>query len=286
MDVHSRKNTVSFLFWNLNKKPLQKIVSKLSFYYDVDILMFAECSVPSHIMLMNLNKYNDPYFHYSPCIECKKILIFSRFNHRYLKPKLETDRLTIRHFKLPGMIDFLLAINHFPSKCHWKDSSQAFECANLSDSIRQMEEEVGHLRTILIGDLNMNPFEGGIISARGLHAIMDRNVARRRERTVQSTSYPFFYNPMWGLMGDISQGPPGTYYYEGSEHEVHFWNTFDQVLIRPDLIDLFNIKSLRIIEKCKDINLLKSNGTPDHKLFSDHLPIYFEMNLKTKNGGY
>ena len=83
---------------------------------------------------------------------------------------------------------------------------------------------------------------------------MSQQVARKQERTVQETSYPFFYNPMWNLFGDYSPGPPGTYYYSDSTHKVFFWNMFDQVLIRPDLLDRFDMNGLKIIEKTSSIS--------------------------------
>jgi len=82
------------------------------------------------------------------------------------------------------------------------------ECTNLSNAIVEEERKAGHSRTILVGDLNMNPFEKGVIAAAGLHAVASRRIAERIERTVQGRSYPFFYNPMWGLLETRRSGPP------------------------------------------------------------------------------
>lgn len=41
------------------------------------------------------------------------------------------------------------------------------------DTIR-MEEKIGHKCTVLVGDLNMNPFETGLIAANGLHATVSK----------------------------------------------------------------------------------------------------------------
>src|SRR5206468_2885631 len=107
----------------------------------------------------------------------------------------ETDRLTVRKLDPPGVADFLLGAVHFPSKYAWSEDSQALECTRLAEDIRKVEEEVGHQRTIVVGDFNMNPFETGVVSATGLHAVMTRDIARRRARIVQGLEYPFFYNP-------------------------------------------------------------------------------------------
>ncbi len=72
---------------------------------------------------------------------------------------------------------------------------------------------------------------------------MDRKVARDVVRTVQEQGYGFFYNPMWGLFGDGTRGPSGTFYHRRAEHKVYFWNMFDQVLVRPQLLDRFRMET-------------------------------------------
>lgn len=125
----------------------------------------------------------------------------------------------------------------------------------------------------------MNPFEAGVVSAAGLHGVMSRRIAQRGARVIQKRKWPFFYNPMWSLLGDESPGPPGTYYYTRPEHKVFFWNMFDQVLIRPDLLHLFNSEDLEILQSDGDISFLSSRGLPDRNVASDHLPIFFKLDL-------
>ncbi len=266
----------TFLFWNVNNQPLQEIITHLSSHYDIDVLMFAEFSIGPDILLKTLNQKGRPKFFYAPSIGCERIKIFTRFLDHFIKPVFESHRLTIRHLCLPGQTDILLAVSHFPGKIHWDDHSQALESVELATSIRFSEEKIGHSRTILVGDLNMNPFEDGVVSAIGLHATMSKRIAEKKDRVVQEKRYPFFYNPMWNFFGDASPGPPGTYYYSKSRHKEYFWNTFDQVLIRPELLSLFDNKGLLIIESVANTSLLKSDGLPS---VSDHLPILFKLNL-------
>lgn len=149
----------------------------------------------------------------------------------------------------------------------------------MANEIRKIEEKVGHSRTVLVGDLNMNPFQGGVIAANGLHAVMDRTIALRRSRTVQARRYPFFYNPMWGLFGDATAGPPGTHFYENASHDMLFWNMYDQVLIRPDLLPYFHNEELKILTEDDTVSFLTHRGLPDASGVSDHLPILFKLHL-------
>lgn len=126
---------------------------------------------------------------------------------------------------------------------------------------------------------NMNPFEDAIVAATGLNAVMDRMVAARRTRTVLAHEYPFFYNPMWGHFGDSIEGPSGTFYDGRSEHVTFFWNMFDQVLIRPELLSMFRNEDLKILGGISETSLLTANGLPNASVASDHLPILFRLDL-------
>lgn len=57
----------------------------------------------------------------------------------------------------------------------------------------------------------------------------------------------------------------------------YFWNTFDQVLIRPELMNGFEHHNLRIVTKAGGRTLVRPDGRPDATNFSDHLPIVFEL---------
>ncbi len=268
---------VSFLFWNINKRPIQGIISNLVVRHQVDILMLAECEIPVAVMLQTLNEQAD--YHYVPEIGCEKIKIYARYERGFIQPVFETKRTTVRHLALPGMTDIFVAVSHLPSKLYQNESSQAIECIELAREIRRIEDEAGHSRTVLVGDLNMNPFEDGVVGAAGLHAVMSQRIARRGARTVQGRDYRFFYNPMWSLMGDESMGPTGSYFHSSSEHRAYFWHMFDQVLVRPALLDMFDFKSLSIVEADGSQSLLNEDDTPNADVASDHLPLHFRLNL-------
>jgi len=269
---------ITFLFWNLNKKPLQSNIKNIVDKYEVDILMFAECDIPPEILLRTLNQ-DSVLYHYVPKIGCQKITIVTRFPSDWIKARQETDYLTIRHLRLPGLRDILLAIMHFPSKLYWKDHSQASECFIVANMIKEAEEEAGHSRSILVGDFNMNPFEYGVVSAVGFNAVMTRGIADKKSRMVKGREYPFFYNPMWNYLGDETPGPSGSYYYSFYEHFGYFWNMFDQVLVRPELLTCIDKNFVKILDSDGSVSLLNSQGIPDSDKVSDHLPILFKINL-------
>jgi hypothetical protein len=110
----------------------------------------------------------------------------------------------------------------------------------------------------------MSPFEDGMVAASGLHAMLDQRIVKKINRTVKNVSYSYFYNPMWGRLGDLTVGPSGTYKYSKAVEVNHQWHTYDQVLLRPSLLDYFEDDELSVI------NIVGS----------DHFPIV--INLKTE----
>lgn len=173
----------TFLFWNLNGKRIEQLVANLAQLHDVDLVILTECAIPTAVMLDALNQDASPKFHLTEG-ECREIVIYTRFSSQFLQMAFETSRLTIRRMRLPDTDEILLAAVHHPSKLHWRDGSQNAECHGLSSSIRRIEDEEGHRRTVLVGDFNMNPFQEGVVAANGLNAVMARGVAARRKTRV------------------------------------------------------------------------------------------------------
>lgn len=272
-----------FLFWNLNNKPLAETLARLAFAHDIDVLMLAECDLNPGGVLNALNdgssgSGSSGVYYHAPCRLCTRIKIFLRFSDEYLPIAAEGDRLTIRRLTLPDKPEILLAVVHVISKVRYSPRSQEEEARDLAQSIRAAEHNAGHSRTLLVGDLNMNPFEYGVAGAGTLNAMMTRGLASKQSRIVLGKAYPYFYNPMWGHFGDSSGSPAGTHYYRKSDHLCYFWNMFDQVLLRPALFDNWQPSSLKILQSDGERSFIDNDGGRPRDM-SDHLPILFDLTL-------
>ena len=85
-------------------------------------------------------------------------------------------------------------------------------------------------------------------------------------------------------MGDHS-GVPGTFYYGSGGSPINFfWNTFDQVLLRPEFARHFLSEDLAVITGVGGESLLNSKGTPNRSV-SDHFPIVVTLRLEDGNDG-
>jgi endonuclease/exonuclease/phosphatase (EEP) superfamily protein YafD len=270
--------TTRFLFWNINRKPLAEAVAELAEAHAVDVVVLAESITEPGTLIQALNKFRTGGFQFPRGLS-RYVAIFTRFSREFIQPIFESERVSIRKLSLPARSEVLIAAVHLPSKLHWSGDSQAFECAELARQIAAEEDRVGHQRTVLLGDFNMNPFEKGLVAANGLNSVMSRRTASRATRTVQGREYRFFYNPMWGHLGDLRGDTAGTYYYDSAEHVNYFWNVFDQIMLRPDLAAGFDGDKLKIVTTIGNRSLVRQDGRPDADHASDHLPILFELNF-------
>jgi hypothetical protein len=260
----------NFLFWNLNRKPLPEMVAELAAERSVDVVMLAESSNETATLLA-LNRSRTE-FHVSRS-SSEAVTIFTRFSGEFLKPTFESDRITIRRLELPARLELLLAAVHLPSKLHLSPDSQSLECMELARQITVQEDRVGHRRTILIGDFNMNPFEPGMVAAGGLNSVMSRNLVERGARKVQGRDYRFFYNPMWSHLGDAKSHTAGSYFYDSGEHMNYYWNMFDQILLRPELAQRFDPAGLSVVKSVGARSLVRTNGRPNSAAFSDRSAV-------------
>lgn len=265
---------MNFLFWNINKKPLANEIKSLCDFYNVDILILAENEMQDKDILPVLNENTDRIF-ISPFNPSAKISFYTRIHDFHL---IHDDFWgSIRKVIHPIGIDILLVAVHLPSKLHTSENDQAFIAARIAAEIDRRESEQGHTQTIVIGDFNMNPFEIGVVSADGFHAVMDKQIALKQSRVVLGQERKYFYNPMWSRLGDDSEGQAGTYYYNSSSMSNYFWNMFDQVLLRPSLLPCFNQSNLKVIDKIGEKSLMKNSKISNQ--FSDHLPLLIKLNI-------
>ncbi len=269
---------VNILFWNIGRKPLKKAVVSLAHQNEVDILILAESEIPNDDLLQGLNENNDSFYYPDPGY-ADKLQILTRYKDTILSPLRDRGGVAVRRFAPPAGHDILIVGVHLSSKLYLADQDQSFHCARLNEVIDEIEREVGHNRTILIGDLNMNPYEAGIVIASGLNAVCDMRIAKRGSRIVDGKRYKYFYNPMWNFFGDLYPRPPGTYYYDSGKPLNYYWNIFDQVLVRPDLISAFLTDRLRIITEYDGRSLINQNRQPNRHKASDHLPVFLSLNV-------
>ncbi|MBZ9817448.1 endonuclease/exonuclease/phosphatase family protein [Mesorhizobium sp. CA7] len=267
---------VAILFWNVGQADDPNPIAEACYENDIDILLLAECPIPSTKLVTAINNSRSSQMFFEHVVGYPTVRFFTRLPSSSVTSLSDGRRFSIREVTPPIGNPILIAAAHLPSKLHAGEFEQYLAARNLRQEIEEAEVRVGHRNSIVIGDLNMNPFEPGMAALDGLQGMMTKDLASRLPRSVQGVRSDYFYNPMWSRMGDASIGPPGTYYYDSGKVVNYRWNTFDQVLMRPEVFAFYDDDRLRVLTEVGGKSLLSGTGLGS---FSDHLPIAVDFKL-------
>jgi Endonuclease/Exonuclease/phosphatase family len=265
------------LFWNVRRSPVEVMLAQICAEHDVDIVILAEAEMRTVQLLDQFNGHGGaPFWEFRPVPS--RLRLLTRYPPSCISVVFDDGHVSMRNFRPSAGAELLIVAAHLPSKLHSDDQDQYYRIRQLREHIARAEGQVGHRNSIVIGDLNANPFEEAMVAADGLHGVMDKITAQRPSRTVNGREWDFFYNPMWSRLGDESKGPPGTYYYARGSLVSYFWNTFDQVLLRPSLIPYYDAEGLAIVTHIGGKQIL--NPGRAGKDAPDHLPLVVRLSVE------
>ncbi|MGD9715065.1 MAG: endonuclease/exonuclease/phosphatase family protein, partial [Thermomicrobiales bacterium] len=250
---------LTILFWNVRKNDgCRMSLVRLAKAEQVDVFLLAE-AMPDLVSLVGeLNLIGQgSYYEASPGLSGKVIVVSRQASANLELRRIDaSEDMSIWRVAMPSAV-ILLAAVHLPAPLGGvKETDQHYWAQKLAEQIAATEDSENCKATVLIGDLNMNPFHQGVVSATGLHGLMTRDLARRPERVHRGQEFRRFYNPMWGLFGDRTDGPAGTYFLESSAPSNHHWHILDQVLLRSELVDRLLV--LSVLDSDRVESLLKN----------------------------
>jgi exonuclease III len=264
---------IKMLFWNTNKKNLDDALCALASDLEVDIILLAEYPSCPASLLSSLRQRVDSSF-FEPKRIGERFVCLSSDPSLSLNELASEPRFSLRRFIHDSHNSILVIIHGVDPVNHDIDHRNAeaqVEMMKIKGILKGLDTQ----RVVLIGDFNVNPFDRCMNLPMTYNAMMTRRCVARGTRTYQFESYDLFYNPMWSLFGDLNEGPPGTYYYTGT-NGMRGWNMLDQVLLHHSLAGYLN--SIRIVDSTPSLTLADARGHPNAIAYSDHFPIL--INLK------
>ncbi len=264
---------MKLLFWNINNKSLTNEVAELILESNCDICAFAEMGDETYKgIINNLQESNniDCYPYPTPGCDRIKIIIAGQVDEiSLLNQHKYYSLIKVRK----NEHEFILGFVHFPSKFHHSLDELRRASETLCDQIIFEEKMHSIADSIIIGDFNVDPFEMPMVSFSGMGATNGLACSNREEVTRGGEKTRLFYNPMWTLYS-LYKDRPGTHRYSRLGEDVVSWHFLDQVVIRPTLIDNFQLESLKMVKGTENYNYLNNNQTP---VMSDHLPLSCEL---------
>jgi hypothetical protein len=274
---------IVILFWNIDATPLVDAVDKIIKDHGVDILLLAESlfqDKPDDLLARLNSVPGEPTFSLPPSEGRPRVQVFTRLSGAEWTEATVRSRYTIWNVTMARTRRFILAAAHFPSVQQDQNDGQRESSLALRQDLERAEMGWDDPLSIVIGDLNANPFDAGIAGSYGLNATQSRRIAQGEPRELNGLTYRWLYNPMWRFLGtDV----PGTFYKRLSAPVCFDWFVLDQVLVRPGMIRLFDNErtpDVSIITQAGNLMLVHSETKIlDDRRFVRHLPVLFRFYL-------
>lgn len=243
--------------------------------HDPDVIILLESGATAPQLQSDLEAKVDPGFFKPPSSERsqERFQCFCRNRALDLSEVHVSHRASFRTLQI-GQHHCILGMVHLPDMRNNDLEERQASVHDLRSNMGIVGQEQGTDSFVLIGDFNLNPFDRPMNLASGFNAMMTRECTKRKTRTRGDNQHDFFYNPMWGLMGDLSSGPPGTV-HDTSNKGPYGWSLLDQALIHHSLVGHF--EKVEIIEESGTFRFVTPRGRPSESKASDHLPILLTL---------
>jgi hypothetical protein len=292
---------VTFLFWNIRGNHAKSLAARtprllrsLKRFADagVDVFLFllAECGVDRAEILDALRTERSDGFYQVPA-RSRRVAVFSGLKEATWRERYYdavSDRITVHEAQIGTAPGIILIGAHLDAP-QLSPGGRAEWARELAKDILMIEGDAGHTRTVLVGDLNMNPFDPGLVETSALHAVMTKRLAVSVQDLAGRKHFLPFYNPMWSCFGDWGPNSrsdadsavrtAGTYFFRDTNDRTnHFWQVYDQVLLRPQLMD--QLVRLDVLGSDGIEPLTTKSNRPRSTSLTDHLPILFTIEVR------
>lgn len=262
---------ISVLFWNVDHNVCHDLIVSAVEQYSIDAIFIIEPDPYPTDLLLALNENESAFFFNND--RCSHVNVFTKFTTPHFTLVKEFQRSTSWKYCSPLGEEITFFATHFYDKRNYSSPEQRLKLAELRAELSLVENSTGNDKVVLLGDLNMNPYEENCYNPLGLNALPCKKTVKRKG---DIDGNKLFYNPSWKLLGDDTHSP-GTYYF--GKKGTQYWQLLDQVLLRPCVADTIDLSTLKILNEIGETDLRSSFGIPKESI-SDHLPVIFQLNLQ------
>lgn len=281
---------INILFWNAKaskktlsdgpkeKERIENNLISLIIERRCDIVVLAEYDLDLNALCNKISLHSRDFKIAAIAKDTRvKLIIDTKFKLELLR---DSAYYFIYNIKC-ATLEFLLSGVHLQSKLHATNADREMVAGDLIYKIQESEELVKHKNVIIVGDFNADPFEDVMVKGNMMHAIPFADIViKKQSRKVAGKKYQMFYNPMWNFFGDLNF-PYGTFYYDAGGSMNFYHNIFDQAIFSANMTKHLDRENIKIIDSIKNCSLMDCKGNPNQEMFSDHLPIFFQIKEET-----
>ena len=264
----SERSFLNILFWNLEKKNNVQYLTDCIKEWQIDLIVLSEyenLDIP-----FVLNDLNNDYWHVAGKGGCDKITLIAQ-NKFAVNVKREQSRYVLYSIEYNN-VKFNLVGTHLQDRRNCDPSQRIAVIARLMNDLKNLEDSSKCKKSIIIGDLNSNPYDRELLQMNAFHAVLFKDVIKNAEtRTVDGVKYRRLYNPILHFLSEDTKNYGSFYDTRGSSSPT--WHCLDQILVSKALVD-----AIALLKYLREINgtSLISRKMP-RKEISDHLPLVVQM---------
>jgi endonuclease/exonuclease/phosphatase family metal-dependent hydrolase len=288
---------INFLTWNLAKKKtdlLKQVLAEVVKENAIDVVVLQEASGRFINTALGTGYEELAYPQGKPGRGVRIFLRRRMFIYDFVRFTSLRKLVFVRLQLLTGSEELTLAAVHLHSKVGNTERQQQWKNRALLTKMEAWESEAGgQLNTVLVGDFNANPYEANLLDPYLLRGQASRKLIEQLrgfplQASLSKKTLDFWYNPMWGLLGDRNahtgaERPTGTFFRHVRDETGH-WSLLDGFLVRPALMHRVVHEDLAIVERTASTEFVKPFIlAADESLLtddlSDHLPVKFSLLL-------
>lgn len=271
---------VTFVSWNLGKQISTEYIVRVATYRKVDCFLVAGNASLLGSILDALGRGWECLSEYSGRPETAVIArqgvvslegpVISALNQR-----LQILPLSSRHGE-PMLLAhaYLRDPCSFPTETMLREARAAERAMTIANCLRDAEETTGIRRTILAGDLRVDPHHSSVVGVLGLNATEPYELTVQPKIRNESGSRRRFVNPMANRVGKREGEPVGTDFILCSPNGPS-WHIYNQVLLRPELSH--SLREIEILANDGRELLVTPDGLPDCSRGIHHLPVLWRL---------
>lgn len=285
---------IKIISWNTNKKKttfIQNALTELASEQKPEIFVFQECLGPYVNTILDPNYDEIPYPGNGINRRVRIFLKKNTFDKYAIKTAFQNKLVFVHLKKIGGSEDFNIAGVHLYSKLN-TERQQLWKNKPIAEEIELYEkQQTNNDRTILIGDLNYNPYDTTLSDPFVFNAVDNKYLIDTFSSNPigQRNHSNYWYNPMWNLLGDYdfrnnsNKSTTGSFFLY-NESEIPYWNLLDGALLRPSIMDRIDYQNTEVLTATTQRQFLKPLIVrPDESFliddFSDHLPLKITLNI-------
>lgn len=196
---------------------------------------------------------------------CDKVMCYKRIGLKLTQIRID-DRYVFVEDKNNKILFVCL---HAYDSIHYDEYKRLLTMEEIKMDIDDYIEKNGETAVFIFGDFNCMPYSMSIVNYDVLNCVLFRDLLKTRKKTKER-----YYNPMLLLLSEKDK-VYGSYFKDRTNNNLR-WYLLDQIIVNKNSDSIIKYDTIELICKVRNRSLMKNNK-PNSGLYSDHLPLYFEI---------